>query len=281
MEKITRKRLSIFGSLTLVFLAIMSVLYYQTHNNDILTALMFTPAISVILTRLITQEGTEELFLKPNFKGNLKWYLIAWILTPFIAYIGAVLYFCIFPGDFSLLHSSYAMAAGITSTQEYIVVLLQTLPLAILINPVMGLAQCFGEEFAWRGYLLPKLNSRFSPVTATILTGTIWGIWHAPIIAMGYNYGIQHPFLGIAAMTVLCIIIGIIAGFLFFRTNSVWPAVLFHAAFNGIDLYKASDLFMAKEANAFIGPDVTGIIGGVGFILAAWLCLAAMRRTTQ
>lgn len=93
----------------------------------------------------------------------------------------------------------------------------QMLPLAVIVNSLMGLAQCFGEEFAWRGYLLPKLGTRYSPVAAAVLTGVIWGIWHAPIVAAGYNYGEEHPLLGIAAMIVFCVVIGTIAGFLFLR----------------------------------------------------------------
>lgn len=281
MNNITKKRITIFGSLVFVFLIIMSVLYYQTHNSKVLTLCMFTPAISVILTRLITHEGTKDLFIRPRFKGYLKWYLFAWLLTPFIAYFGAALYFFIFPGDFSMLGSNYAVSMGATTLQEYITILLQTIPLAILINPIMGIIQCFGEEFAWRGYLLPKLNLRFSPLIATTLTGVIWGLWHAPIIAMGYNYGTEHPLLGVFAMIALCIVIGMITGFLFFKTKSIWAPVIFHAAFNGIDLYTATDLFMEKEANAFIGPNLTGIIGGIGFIIVAFICLIAIRKVKK
>ena len=110
------------------------------------------------------------------------------------------------------------------------------------------------------------------------MTGVIWGIWHAPIVAAGYNYGEEHPLLGIAAMIVFCVVIGTIAGFLFFKVRSVWPVVLFHAALNGIGLYTASTLFMERDPNAFIGPDLTGVLGGAGFILAAAFCLAALVR---
>ncbi len=90
---------------------------------------------------------------------------------------------------------------------------------------------------------------------------------------MGYNYGEGHPLANILAMIVFSVAIGTIQGFLFFRTRSIWPSVLFHAAENGMDLWAPSDLFMSKTPNLFIGPNIVGIIGGIGFVIVAICCL--------
>lgn len=37
-----------------------------------------------------------------------------------------------------------------------------------------------GEELGWRGYLLPCLLTRLSPITAALVVGAIWMVWHAP-----------------------------------------------------------------------------------------------------
>lgn len=281
MEAIEKKRLLIFGGLAAAFVAVLSVCYFRSRSSAVLTVCMFTPATSVILTRLITHEGTKNLYLLPHFCHNVRWYIGAWLATPAIAYAGAALYFCVFPGDVAFLDSNYAVLLGVSTKEEYLSALLQVIPLAVLFNPVMGILQCLGEEFAWRGYLLPKLAARYSPASAALLTGTVWGIWHAPFIAAGYNYGIEHPVLGVAAMIVLCLVIGSIQAFLFFKTKSIWSAVLFHAAFNGIDLWKPSDLFMARPADPFIGPDLTGILGGAGYILTALICLFFLNKKVR
>lgn len=266
---IEKKRFICFGVSALILLAIFSGLYYVYGNNIFLTILMFTPAASVIITRLVTKEGFADIYLKPHFKGNLKWYLAAYLGTPVAAYAGAAVYFLIFRNNWEPLMSQYALETGSKTVMEYFKQLAVMIPLAVLINPIMGLLQCLGEEFAWRGYLLPKLNQKFSYRTAVIIDGVIWGLWHAPIIAMGFNYGSEHPVLGIFAMTIHCVILGIIEAFLFSKTQSVWCPVVFHAALNAMDKFSPSVLFMQTKPNPFIGPGAVGIVGGIGFTVIA------------
>ncbi|RMD01470.1 CPBP family intramembrane metalloprotease [Clostridium autoethanogenum] len=272
VEKITSRRLMIFGGLTIVSLCFISILYWNIRNKNLLTLLMISPMVSVLLTRIITKEGKAELYLNPNFKGNVKWYIAAYFLTPVVAYIGALLYFIIFSYDFNPLGSLCALEYKASSLAGYYKLLFKMIPVAVAINPIMCLAQCFGEEFAWRGYLLPKLRKVFSPWKATLLTGVIWGMWHSPIIVTGYNYGTEHPVFGVIAMIIFTTVIGIIAAYLFFKTKSVWVAAVFHASMNSIDLFPPSSLFMSKEENPFIGPNITGVIGDIGFVVLAIIC---------
>lgn len=37
-----------------------------------------------------------------------------------------------------------------------------------------------GEEMGWRGYVLPRLQAKYSALTSTLIIGIIWGIWHLP-----------------------------------------------------------------------------------------------------
>ena len=274
----TRRRLALFGGFTLVFLAALAILYHREQNDAILIVCMFSPSLSAVLTRLLTKEGIKDLFLAPHFRGNLRWYAFAWLAMPLIAYAGAVLYFVLFPGTFDPLGSIYAKHLGAQSLSGYLGQVALMLPLAVLVNPFGGILQCLGEEFAWRGYLLPKLSERFTPLQATLLTGVLWGVWHSPFIAMGYNYGSEHPAAGILAMIVFCTALGCVQGWIFFRVRSVWPAALLHAAINGLDLCAPSELFMSRPANMFVGPDLIGLIGGAGILAAAIVCAVLLAR---
>ena len=61
--------------------------------------------------------------------------------------------------------------------------------LAILtfVGVPVGTALAFGEEFGWRGYLLPRLLP-LGEVKAAIIVGLIWGPWHLPVLIVGLNY---------------------------------------------------------------------------------------------
>jgi membrane protease YdiL (CAAX protease family) len=39
-----------------------------------------------------------------------------------------------------------------------------------------------GEEAGWRGFALPMLQSRFSPLTSSLIVGFLWANWHIPLI---------------------------------------------------------------------------------------------------
>lgn len=280
MKKQLQKQLCIFAAFAAAFLAAGSICYWQTGDTLALTVLMFTPAVSVLLTTLLAGAGWKELLanfhLKPRLRQNKGRYLGVWLLTPVVAYLGAAVYFLLFPQQFTL-QSALAVESGMQGT-DYIAFLATMIPLAVLVNPLMGLPQCLGEELAWRGWLLPKLTERFGQLRAVLLTGLVWGIWHAPVVAMGYNYGEGHPLANVAAMVLFCLVLGVIQGFLFWRTDSIWGPVLFHAAVNGIDLWKPTDLFMNSPANLFVGPNLVGIVGGLGFVLLVIWCLRQIGR---
>ena len=229
MKKQLQKQLCIFAAFAAAFLAAGSIWYWQTGDTLALTVLMFTPTVSVLLTTLLAGAGWKELLanfhLKPRLRQNKGRYLGVWLLTPVVAYLGAAVYFLLFPQQFTL-QSALAVESGMQGT-DYIAFLATMIPLAVLVNPLMGLPQCLGEELAWRGWLLPKLTERFGQLRAVLLTGLVWGIWHAPVVAMGYNYGEGHPLANVAAMVLFCLVLGVIQGFLFWRTDSIWDRCSF------------------------------------------------------
>ncbi len=57
---------------------------------------------------------------------------------------------------------------------------LNLIPLYLVMVVLMPWNGPIGEEFGWRGFALPKLQSKFGPLAASLITGAMWGIWHLP-----------------------------------------------------------------------------------------------------
>jgi membrane protease YdiL (CAAX protease family) len=150
-----------------------------------------------------------------------------------------------------------------------VLVLLQLL--AVLLAPVLNAVFAFGEELGWRGYLLPRLLP-LGQWPALLVSGVIWGLWHAPVILLGYNYP-AHPVPGVLMMVGLCVILGILFGWTRLATGSIWPAVIAHGALNGS---AATTLLFAKAGTSFDAIHA-GITGWTGWILPVlWILMLVL-----
>ena len=249
----------------------------RTITSTALTAvLMFFPAIGVLITRLVTREGFKNSMLRPNLKGNVRYYFIGWFGPMVLTLLGTLLYFALYPAEFTL--ASYHTAMEANPMPPVLIVLL------LLMTPLFNLVPCLGEEWGWRGYLLPKVAQRMGFLPTVLLTGLIWGLWHAPIIVAGHNYGMHYPgypWVGIGAMCLFCIASGTLLSYITLKTNSCWPAVLAHGALNGTAAVGVLFLANPMVYNHFIGPIPTGIIGGFAYLLVAIWIVWQMRRSEK
>jgi uncharacterized protein len=100
----------------------------------------------------------------------------------------------------------------------------------VVIGPFLGLIISFGEEYGWRGFLQTELN-KIGRVRGTFLLGVIWGVWHWPVIWMGYNYPDQ-PVLGSLFMVAYCVILAYFLAYAVFKSKGVWTAAYLHALNN-------------------------------------------------
>jgi membrane protease YdiL (CAAX protease family) len=117
---------------------------------------------------------------------------------------------------------------GLDPTALLIIGAVQT----VLLGPILGLVITFGEEYGWRGYLQSELF-KLGRVRGVLLLGVIWGIWHWPLILMGYNYP-DHRLLGLALMALYTTGLGIVLSFAVLKSGSVLLASFLHALNNQV-----------------------------------------------
>jgi len=70
-------------------------------------------------------------------------------------------------------------------------------------------------------------------VKSSFLIGGLWGVWHAPLIAMGHNFP-NHPFEGIFVMVIFCVVFSFIMNYFREKSGSVILSSMMHGVLNGI-----------------------------------------------
>ncbi|MCL4504899.1 MAG: CPBP family intramembrane metalloprotease [Chloroflexi bacterium] len=284
------KRILIFLGFAFGFAWLGSLVIFLTgglSNNPLALPLesvvvMGAPAVAHVLTRLVTREGWSDVYLRPRFRQGWRYWVILWVSPALLTIAGAAIFYVVFPEYFdpnlertrqlltTSLQAAGQPATAAASINPWMIVIAQTIQ-AILIAPLVNGLFTFGEEFGWRAYLQPKLMP-LGGRAAMVVMGIIWGVWHWPLIAMGHNYGVGYaggPWLGMLAMLWFTLAVGTLLGWATLRSGSVWPAVIGHAAVNGIAAL--SVLMTQGQPSPLLGPVPVGLIGSVGFAVVALL----------
>ena len=148
---------------------------------------------------------------------------------------------------------------------------LWTAILSVLVHLPLTLFVAAGEEFGWRGVLVPNLARTVDVTRVAFLPGAIWALWHYPdILFFGYNVGTPFIF-ALTCFSVSLIGLGAFLSWLRLASNSIWPAVVFHGVHNSVMLgifdratkYDAATLYITTEFGA--GLAVVGAVIGYVF----------------
>lgn len=95
------------------------------------------------------------------------------------------------------------------------------------------------EELGWRGYLLPRLQTRFDALGASLILGTVWAVWHLPVFALTDAWSA----LPLEWYLPRLLAISVLLTWVFNHTRgSVLHAVLLHAAANGTEAFVSGSL---------------------------------------
>lgn len=233
----------------------------QTWTLICWTAAMWAPGLGAILATLY---GLRQPLSALNLRrlGERKAYLWAWLLPPLLAILAGIFTWLFGLGkldlEFTLIRQAMENAPGGQSVPAWLVVLIQAV-LSLTLGPLFNTLFGLGEELGWRGFLLPQLLP-LGQGRAILLSGLVWGIWHAPAILQGHNYPSQ-PVLGVLLMTIFCVLMGTIFAWLYLRTRSPWAPALAHGSLNAT---AGLAMLFFKDVDITYGGTVLSLVGWIG-----------------
>jgi|HigsolmetaAR206D_1030411.scaffolds.fasta_scaffold02543_3 membrane protease YdiL (CAAX protease family) len=226
----------------------------------------FSPAVAaVVVRRWVTREGFHDAGLRLRVRGAGRYYLAAWV------------------GPVLVVAAAVGLAAALGLYRPDVALLRRILPGAdlaapvalalVLAAPVLALPLFWGEEFGWRGYLQRRVSPH--PVKAALVTGTIWAVWHYPLVLTDYLGG-PNPLLELGTWTLLTVAQAVILAWLFLASGSVWVPCLAHAG-NNLVIGSFSDSLLGDGAG--LDPATVDLLHLVPLAaICAWILLTGRLR---
>ena len=176
-------------------------------------ALMWSPGVSALVTRLIFQH---------NLRGEgwtwrrttTRWAVLAYLLPLGYATLAYGLVWLTGLGgvDFGRFRVSVAYFLAYGS--------------------LASLLSATGEELGWRGFLVPTLARTMSFGRTAVISGAIWAAWHVPLIVFADYNGGTPAWYSVLCFVVMVVSLGVPFAWLRLRSGSVWPAAILHASHN-------------------------------------------------
>lgn len=111
-----------------------------------------------------------------------------------------------------------------------------------------------GEEIGWRGFALPRLQSRHGALRASLILGVLWTFWHLPHFLTsaqrgGPGSGLSLLYVNLPIFFVMVMSLTVIFTWVFNRTGgSVFMAILIHTSINAFGTAVVA-LFPARIVN--------------------------------
>jgi len=209
---------------------------------------MLTPMIAALIMRLVVS--------KEGLKGSLgllrspKYYLAALVIPAVFVTAVVLIVQALGLGEFAWSEANWFV---------YLMLLLIALPVTLF---------TFGEEYGWRGYLLPRLLP-LGEIRASVLLGLIWGVWHLPLLLAGLNYPGVNVWLAIIVFIFVTVALSFTYTWFYVASSgSVLVAAVFHASTN-----QFSDTFwvppLLSGANPFAPSLITAVLI-MGLVITAY-----------
>lgn len=275
------RNIIIFGVVTFAcgFLGqAVNTLYHPSDPMQSLGVLIWlvSPLAANLLLRSIGRDGWKDFGIGLHLRSGWRWYLAALIIVPVISFVIIAIG--------SLLGVSTSTGFSSQGMNTF---------LSLLVTAFVGsMVKNIFEEFAWRGYLTPRLMSlKANPFISSIVTGAIWAGWHIPYYLYFLNPIVlkEQTSLSIPALIILSFVLlpfqAFAYGELRMLSKSVWTTWLLHNMANAFSFALISGGFVILSKNyssTIFTPGTEGILysllmGAIGL----WLYRIRVRKLNQ
>jgi membrane protease YdiL (CAAX protease family) len=188
---------------------------------------LVTPALSGILLRALGGDGWKDAGFGLKLLSAWKWYGVAILAYPLAG----------------LLSLGLALTFKAISIDGFATQGVGAYISAVGVMIAGSLVKNIFEEFAWRGYLTPRLEAaKIHPILNHVIVGILWWSWHLSYYFYYLDRVTLHSFLTTSLPVFLFIaFIGLIPTAIFFGelrlvSQSVWPAFILHNVINGLSM---------------------------------------------
>jgi membrane protease YdiL (CAAX protease family) len=173
----------------------------------------FSPTISALILSWIVGGGAE---VKRLLSGFTRWNVgFRWYLAAAYLFLGPLAFALIYG---ALGNPISGIQPGMTSS-----VFLGQLVFSFFSGPL-------AEEAGWRGFALPRLQSKYNALVSSLILGVIWCFWHLPLFFLTGSSQQSIPF---PVYLMLVVTLGIYFTWLYNNTRgSLIITVLAHFSFN-------------------------------------------------
>lgn len=219
----------------------------QPEGNSLGMGLwLVLPFFTDIILQVINKD-LHRIGFRPNFKNNLKWYAIAFMIFPCITLVSCIL----------------AKISGGFIVRE---IALNALFALMFTTFFASFIKNIFEEFAWRGYLFLNLEKLGMNDWYLYLTnGLIWGMWHVTyymfFLPDKYFTEISRPMMVIVGSVLMIFWTPM---FVEIRrlTDSVWPCVILHSMEDAVPtmLFATANVFQIEERYSVMLDPISGMI---------------------
>lgn len=128
-------------------------------------------------------------------------------------------------------------------------------PMLLLQLVTTGLA----EEPGWRDFALPRLQSWFSPLSASFILGPLWALWHAPLFLTEWGGYPDAAWWRPLAFAGFCIAFNIVMSWVFNRSGQSLPlSMLMHVSVNTFASVLWFEMFPAFDEDGFFAALFVG-----------------------